>query len=114
MNIALFRHCTCILHTLIISGLADPPSTVSVSNSNSLNQVLSWDAPFTLDITDVVDDIIYRVCNNITNTCVDTTNTIYVFPTTCDPVAFDVSACNPVGCSDNATVVFYPDYVEGK
>ncbi len=79
-------------------------SAESFSTENTKH--LTWTPPFTLDITDLDPDITYRVCNNDTNTCVDTADTSYIFLTsnTKFSVKFLVSACNPVGCSDNSTI----------
>ncbi len=68
--------------------------------------MLTWTPPFTLDITDVDPDITYRVCNDSTDTCMDTADTSVLFETMCDPVEYYISACNPVDCGGNATMVF--------
>ncbi len=90
-------------------GLLEPPIVSDPVEYNDFNRILTWTPPFTLDITDVDPDITgYRICNNSANTCVDTTDTSILFETMCDPVEYDISACNRVGCGENATVTFPP------
>lgn len=92
-------------------GILDTPTNFEVDGSqNSLKRTISWTPPFTLDVTDLDPDITYHVCNNHTNTCVTPpiADASYAFSTTCFPVKFNVSACNPVGCSE-VTSVQYPE-----
>ncbi len=96
------------LSTFFFSGLLDPPTITEPIEHSTAHLILTWTPPFTLNITDLDPDITYRVCNNDTNTCVYTADTSYIFPTTCFPVEYSVSACNPVGCSENATIISLP------
>ena len=92
----------------ILPGLLAPPFNLSISERNDSYQILSWDAPFTLDITNLDPDITYRVCNNVTNaTCVNITHTTYTLPIMDELVEYSVTACNPVGCSDAVTILVY-------
>lgn len=87
------------------SGLLDSPTQLATS-ALIQNQILTWTPPPTLDITDLHPDIIYRVCNNVTDTCVNTGDTSYIIPTTAffsSATEYRLSACNPVGCSQNVT-----------
>ncbi|KAL5517632.1 hypothetical protein EMCRGX_G003214 [Ephydatia muelleri] len=53
---------------LTIQGLLQAPSNVSVkiSNTSNLLFLLSWGAPFSLDVTDSPDIFYYTLCTNIT------------------------------------------------
>ncbi len=97
----------CLLFSTLNPGLLAPVTDLTSEYYNVYNQILTWTPPFTMDITDLDPDITYRVCNDSDiNRCVDTADTSYIFPTFCFPVEYSVSACNPVGCSENATVVY--------
>ncbi len=88
----------------ILAGLLDPPNITDRIEYNNFYQNLTWTPPFTLDITDLHPDISnYIVCNNSADTCVNTTGTFNEFETMCDPVEYYISACNTVGCGENAT-----------
>ena len=54
---------------LNIQGLLDPPSNLALSEAgDGLKRVLRWEAPASLDITDVDPDIqSYWVCYNLTS-----------------------------------------------
>ncbi len=96
------------LHVIafFITGLLDPPTITGSVEYNIFYRILTWTPPFTLDITDLDPDITYRFCSDSADTCVDATDTSSLFETMCDPVEYYISACNPVGCSDNATMTF--------
>ena len=91
----------------IYSGLLDPPSLSNDSiYYNESHQILFWDAPFTLDITDLDPDITYCVWNVNSSTCLkNVTVTLFILPIMETPVEYSISACNPVGCSNSTTVV---------
>ncbi len=36
----------------------------------------------------------------------DTADTSFLFETMCDPVEYYISACNPAGCGESATMTF--------
>ncbi len=88
--------------TYFVAGALDPPMLIYVTSLNDSTYFkLSWPPSFTLEHT----DINYRVCNNATNTCVNTTDTAVTSIVMCSPVLYQVSACNSVGCSENTTVI---------
>jgi hypothetical protein len=90
-----------------IQGLLDAPSNLMLSDLEADNQHmrrLSWEEPFSLDITDVDPDIeCYNVCYSLVNvtaeksqcTCVNQTE--YTFLCVSVPLLFTVSAVNVVG-----------------
>ena len=88
-----------------VQGLLDVPSNLLLSEAdNQLMRRLSWDEPFSLDITDVDPDIeCYNVCYSLVNvsaeksqcTCVNQTE--YTFLCVSVPLLFTVSAVNVVG-----------------
>ncbi len=88
------------------SGLLNSPSDVSIEYHDISRITLTWTSPFTLDITELDNDITYRICDNYTITCAESTITSHSFLTTHLPVEYSVSACNPVGCSENTTLVW--------
>lgn len=89
-----------------LTGLLHPPTLNEPIEYNSSHQMFTWTGPFSLDITDLDPDITYRVCNNATSICVDTTDNSHVFPTLHSSTNYSVSACNPVGCSEKSVAVF--------
>ncbi len=100
-------HLLLLTVSILDPGLLDPVTDLTSEYYNDYNQILNWTPPFTLDITDLDPDISnYTICNSASHTCVNTTDTSYIFPTTCFPVEYSVSACNPVGCSEIATVLY--------
>ncbi len=88
------------------AGVLDSPTIVEVDDASDSHITISWTPPFTVDITNLDPDITYCVYNNSNTPCVTTTDTSYTFEAQCSPVMYYVSACNPVGCSDNATVIY--------
>ena len=88
-----------------IQGLLDAPSNVMLSEADNqhMHMRLSWEEPFSLDITDVDPDIeCYNVCYSLVNvsaeksqcTCVNQTE--YTFLCVSVPLLFTVSAVNVV------------------
>lgn len=96
--------------TLLIQGLLSPPSdleVMAISSRPGFNR-LSWQPPYTLDITDVEQDITgYRVCFNFsaTEVCTITEDAAYEFLSTSLPLEFQVTAMNAVGESNFGQIV---------
>ena len=86
-----------------LQGLLGPPPNTAISDSNGGPTTLSWDAPATLDITDVDLDILsYGVCYNHTDdtTCVEISSSEtreFTFPNVGVFLLLTVSAVNVVG-----------------
>ena len=85
-----------------VQGLLDPPPNLALSEVNDqFMRTLSWDKPFTLNITDVDPDIShYRVCYNISadvSQCTSVNQTEFTFLSVGVPLLFTVSAVNVVG-----------------
>ena len=90
-------------------GLLDPPPNLNITEIDSALRQLSWDAPFTLDITNVEQDIMkYILCENVTGVCRNTTELEYVFPNVAVPIEFTVAAVNAVGEGNTSSVVHEP------
>jgi hypothetical protein len=96
-----------------IQGLLDAPSNLMLSEAdNQRMRRLSWDKPFSLDITDVDPDIeCYNVCYSLVNvtaeksqcTCVNQTE--YTFLCVSVPLLFTVSALNVVGEGGDSSIL---------
>ena len=96
-----------------VQGLLDVPSNLMLSEvDNQHMRRLSWDEPFSLDITDVDPDIeCYNVCYSLVNvsaeksqcTCVNQTE--YTFLCVSVPLLFTVSAVNVVGEGEATSVL---------
>ena len=86
-----------------IQGLLDAPSNLMLSETdNQCMRKLSWDKPFSLDITDIDPDIShYKVCYSPVNSnksqCVLVNKTEFTFLNVDVPLLFTVSAVNVVG-----------------
>ena len=100
---------------LRIQGLLDAPPNLLLSGADDgLSRVLSWDAPETLDITNIDPDIqSYRVCYNLTNemTCVSVSSTKkreFKFLNVRVPLLFNVTAINVVGEGAASSIVHQP------
>ena len=88
-----------------IQGILDAPSNLVLSEADNQHmRRISWDEPFSLDITDVDPDIeCYNVCYSLVNvsaeksqcTCVNQTK--HTFLCVSVPLLFTVSAVNVVG-----------------
>jgi len=77
-----------------------------VENSH---RTLVWDAPHTLDITDVAPDIqFFIVQENITGSSMDVTETEYSFPNLAVPIGFSISAWNVVGEGETTSISHEP------
>ena len=94
-----------------IQGLLDAPSNLMLSEADSQHmRRLTWDEPFSLDITDVDPDIhCYNVCYSLINvtvfqcTCVNQTE--YTFLCVSVPLIFIVSAVNVVGEGNASSIL---------
>ena len=103
-----FANCKCV--TLHSSGLLDEPTNVSVSSGSSII-IISWSAPFSLDVTGVDPDIWYSVLiYNVTDetaasvpypNCINISETFCVFRpdhlSPCHKYIFTVLPQNGVG-----------------
>ena len=90
-----------------VQGLLDPPPNLALSEvSDQFMRTLSWDEPFSLDITGVDPDVNhYQVCYNISaevSQCMRVNQTEFTFVNVRVPLLFTVSAVNVVG-EGNAT-----------
>ncbi|KAL5517645.1 hypothetical protein EMCRGX_G003232 [Ephydatia muelleri] len=67
---------------LTIQGPLDAPGTFSVNISNTSNTtfLLSWGAPFSLDVTDSPDIFFYTPCTNITIYAAGSSTVIQIAP----------------------------------
>ena len=96
-----------------VQGLLDIPSNLMLSEADNQHmRRLSWDKPFSLDITDVDPDIeCYNVCYSLINvtaeksqcTCVNQTE--YTFLCVSVPLLFTVSAVNVVGEGEATSIL---------
>eukprot|EP00731_Ephydatia_muelleri_P003110 Em0001g3110a len=99
---------------LTIQGPLEPPSNFSVNISNTSNTtfLLSWGAPFSLDVSDSPDIFYYTLCTNITiygcrNISSDPDCS---FPRTCtSSVDFTDPSINGTNGGQNKTVMDYGD-----
>ena len=88
-----------------VQGLLDAPSNLILSEADNQHmRRLTWDEPFSLNITDVDPDIeCYNVCYSLVNAavekfqCVCMNQTEYTFLCVSVPLIFTVSAVNVVG-----------------
>jgi len=93
--------------TFRVQGLLDPPSNLTIVDDDPSHKRLTWEPPASLNITDVEPDISgYRICTNLTEVCINTTELEYVFPNLRIPIQFSVTAVNLVGES-NASVALH-------
>ena len=85
-------------------------------NQGASHRRLFWEAPESLDITDIDPDISnYKICTNFSGVCINTTELEHVFPSVRIPIEFSVTAINVVGESNASTVVYEPcDPTTGK
>jgi hypothetical protein len=96
-----------------IQGLLDAPSNLMLSEADNKHmRKLSWDKPFSLDITDVDPDIeCYNVCYSLVNTtaeksqCTCVNQTEYTFLCVSVPLLFTVSAVNVVGEGEDSSIL---------
>ena len=73
------------------------------------HRTLVWDAPHTLDITNVAPDIrFFTVQENVTGSSMDVTETEYSFPNLAVPIGFSISAWNIVGEGETTSISHEP------
>ena len=97
-----------------VQGLLDAPSNLMLSEAvNQRMRRLSWDEPFSLDITDVDPDIeCYNMCYSLVNVsaeksqCMCVNQTEYALLNVNIPLLFIVSAVNIVGVGNSSTVLY--------
>lgn len=90
------------------------PMNITTTSQNTTHNIVTWDKPFTLDITDVDPDIIgYTVCSTIRDSheCSNVTATEFVIPKYYLDVNTDVTitARNIVGESPVASYSINPN-----
>lgn len=96
--------------TFLVQGILSAPPDLEVITIDSRPNFkrLSWQPPYTLDITNVEQDITgYRVCFSFsaTEVCVLTEDTSYDFLSVRLPLEFLVTSINVVGESDASRVL---------
>ncbi|KAL5517644.1 hypothetical protein EMCRGX_G003231 [Ephydatia muelleri] len=97
---------------LTIQGPLDAPGTFSVNISNTSNTtfLLSWGAPFSLDVTDSPDIFYFTLCTNITiyGCRIIHSDTDCTFPRTCtSSVDFTHPSLNGTNGGQNKTIMDY-------
>ena len=99
-----------------VQGLLDAPSNLllselEVDNQHVIMRRLSWEKPFSLDITDVDPDIShYKVCYSLisateTSRCSTGNHTTFTFLYINIPLLFTVSAVNIVGEGNTSSIL---------
>lgn len=98
----------------LVQGLLDPPDNLEISAKDNFTRKLSWQAPQTLNITDVEPDIDhYTVCMTFNQTgeqsCSDVpgTDLEYLFTNVRVPLKLSLSAVNIVGEGGSSETVFH-------
>ena len=95
-----------------VQGLLEAPPNLILSQADDrCTRRLSWDQPFSLDITDVNPDIShYKVCYSLSNVnkpqCTYVNQTEFAFLNVGIPLLFSVSAVNVVG-EGNTSSIFH-------
>ena len=96
-----------------IQGLLDAPSNLMLSEADNQHMRLSWEEPFSLDISDVDPDIeCYNVCYSLVNVTAEKSQCMCVDQTECTflniniPLRFIVSAVNVVGIGNASTALY--------
>ena len=97
---------------LNIQGLLGPPPNLTLLDVDELlSRILTWDAPDTLDITNVEPDIeFYQVCYNLSTelTCTNVSSVgerEFKFSNVRVPLLFTVTAFNVVGEGNQSSIV---------
>ena len=105
-----------ILGQSFSTGILDPPSNLTIVNQGASHSRLFWEAPESLNITDIEPDISnYRICTNLSGVCIDTTELEHVFPNVHITIEFSVTAINVVGESNAFITIWEPcDPTTGK
>ena len=86
--------------------------SVNISNSSNTTFLLSWGAPFSLDVTDSPDIFYYTLCTNITiYGCKNiSSDPDCIFPRTCtSSVDFTGHSLNATSGGQNKTIMDYVD-----
>ena len=98
------------------TGILDPPSNLTIVTQGASHRRLFWEAPESLDITDIEPDISnYRICTNFSGVCINTTELEYIFPNVRITIEFSVTAINVVGESNASIAIYEPcDPTTGK
>ena len=99
-----------------MTGVLDPPINLTIVNQGASLSRLFWEAPESLDITDIEPDISnYRVSTNLSGACINTTELEHVFPNVRITIEFSVTAINVVGESNASIAIYEPcDPTTGK
>ena len=89
---------------------------MTIVNQGASHSRLFWETPESLNITDIDPDISnYRICTNLSEVCINTTDLEYIFPNVRIPIEFSVTAINVVGESNASIAVYEPcDPTTGK
>ena len=95
--------------------LGAPPNTMLSEVNDQFVRILSWDPPFTLNITDIEPDILYyQICYNITMddlVCLNVSSRDrreFRFLNIRDSLLFTVTAFNVVGRGEFSEIVYKP------
>ena len=96
-----------------VQGLLESPPNLTLSEANDRckRNVLNWDEPFSLDITNVEPDIsYYKVCYSLSNSNKSQCKYInqmteFTFPNVNIPLLFTVSAVNIVGEGNTSSLL---------
>ena len=103
----------CCVHALLI-GILDPPGKFNIIAIDSSTLQLSWETPFSLDLTDHDPDIIdysISIRNKNANAAINTTRTSYTFsgmpedrnkPDPCNNHVFSIRARNVEGYGNSS------------
>ena len=99
-----------------VQDLLGPPPNSTLTILDEFVNVLTWDEPYTLNITDVEPDINhYRVCSNLSTTCTSTTSKEFMFVNVGVNILFTVTAVNVVGEGNRSTIMHWAcDSNKGK
>ena len=91
------------------AGILAPPFNLTIAVDDLSHKRLSWEPPASLNLTDIEPDISgYRICTNLTDVCINTTELEYVFPNLRIPIQFSVTAVNVVGESNAGVALHEP------
>ena len=100
---------------LRLQGLLEsPPNLTLLTSQDQLTRILTWNAPETLDITNIDPDIqSYRICYNLTDelTCISVSSSErreFRFLNVHVPLLFTVIAINVVGEGSASSVIHQP------
>ena len=98
-----------VANYLSVPGILNPPINLTIVNQGASHSRLFWEAPDSLDITDIEPDISnYRICTNLSGVCINTTEVEHIFPNVRIPIEFSVTAINIVGESNASITIYEP------